>query len=123
VISRRVDVYFLRFVEIANTCVFLYVSWALGAHDMVGLRLQRSRLENGLNDFVPLLAAAPFLLAFVLLFRKELTSSQWLLIRAMHQALAIVTFRHCGDIAGGTARHSSRHYLRHGPRLAATGGP
>jgi hypothetical protein len=91
VISRRVDVYFLRFVEIANTCVFLYVSWALGAHDMVGLRLQRSRLENGLNDFVPLLAAAPFLLAFVLLFRKELTPPQWLLIRAMHQALAIVT--------------------------------
>ena len=89
--SRRVDVYFLRLVEIANTCVFSYVSWVLGAHDMVGLRLQRSRLENGLNDFVPLLAAVPFLLAFVQSFRKELTLSQWLLIRAMHQALAIVT--------------------------------
>lgn len=89
--SRRLDVYLLRFVEFANTSAFLYVAWVLGAHDMVGLRLQRSRLENGLNDFVPLLAAAPFLLAFVLLFRKELTLSQWLLIRAIHQALLIVT--------------------------------
>jgi hypothetical protein len=85
------DVYFLRFVELANTCTFLYVAWKLGAHDMVGLRLQRSRLENGLDDFVPLLAAVPFLLGFVLLFRQELAPSQWLLIRAMHQALAIVT--------------------------------
>jgi hypothetical protein len=44
-----------------------------------------------LIDLVSLLAVVPFSVAFIISFRKELTESNWLLIRATHQALAIVT--------------------------------
>ena len=85
--SRRIDVYFVRFVEFANVSVFLYL---LGdqCHRPCG---PRSGSEIGLTDFVLLLAVVPFSLAFITSFRKQFTDSQWLLIRATHQALAIVT--------------------------------
>jgi hypothetical protein len=86
--SRRVDVHFLRFVELANTCAFLYLAWVIDANDLVG---PRSRPEIGLINSVLLLAIVPFFVAFITSFRNELAPSQWLLIRAMHQALAIVT--------------------------------
>ena len=86
--SRRVDVYFVRFVEFANACVFLYLAWVIDASDFAG---PRSRPEIGLTNFVLLLAVVPFFVAFITSFQKELTESQWLLIRAVHQALAIVT--------------------------------
>jgi hypothetical protein len=86
--SRRADVYLIRFVEFANACVFLYLAWVINTSDFAG---PRSRSENRLTIFVLLLAVVPFVVAFITSFRKELTGSQWLLIRAMHQALAIVT--------------------------------
>ena len=82
------DVYFLRFVELANTCVFLYLAWVIDANHFVG---PRSRFEIGLTNSVILLAIVPFVVAFITSFRKESVPSQWLLIRATHQALAIVT--------------------------------
>jgi len=86
--SRRIDVYFVRFVEFANVSVFLYLAWVINATDLAG---PRSGSEIGLTDFVLLLAVVPFSLAFTTSFRKQFTDSQWLLIRATHQALAIVT--------------------------------
>lgn len=86
--SRRVDIYFLRFVELANTCVFLYLAWVIDGNDFVG---PRSRPEIGLINSVLLLAIVPFFVAFITSFRKKFAPSQWLLIRATHQALAIVT--------------------------------
>ena len=86
--SRRLDVYFFRFAELANVCLFVYLAWVINATDLAGLR---SRSEIGLTDVVLLLAVVPFFLAFITSFRKVFTDSQWLLIRATHQALAIVT--------------------------------
>jgi hypothetical protein len=79
---------FVRFVELANACVFLYLAWMIDANDFVG---PRSRTEIGLINSVLLLAIVPFFVAFISSFRKEPPPPQWLLIRAMHQALAIVT--------------------------------
>ena len=89
------DVYFIRFGELANACGFLYLAWAINATDLAG---PRSRTQVGLTDCVLLLAIAPFFVALIATFRKELTQSQWLLIRATHQALAIVTVAITGTI-------------------------
>ncbi len=86
--SRRVNIYFIRFVEFANACVFLYLAWAISASDFAD---PRSRSEVGLIDSVLFLAVIIFLVAFVTSFRKEISGPQWLLIRAPHQALAIIT--------------------------------
>jgi hypothetical protein len=86
--SRRVDVYFIRFVELANVCGFIYLAWLIDATDLAG---PRSRSDIGLIDFVLFLAVVPFSVAFITSFRKEPTESKWPLIRATHQALAIVT--------------------------------
>jgi hypothetical protein len=86
--SRRVDVYFIRFAKLANVGGFLYLTWVINATDLAG---PRSRTEMSLTNCVLLLAVAPFLVALITTLRKELTRSQWLLIRATHQALAIVT--------------------------------
>jgi hypothetical protein len=81
--SRRGDLYLIRFVEFANVSGLLYLTWVINATDLAGPR--------ALTNCVLVLAAAPFFIAFVATFRKELTRSQWPLIRATHQALAIVT--------------------------------
>ncbi|MGC2245965.1 MAG: hypothetical protein WA609_05125 [Terriglobales bacterium] len=77
----------LRLVEFANAATFLFLASLIDASDFVG---PRSRSEIVLANFVLFLAASPFFVAFVMSFRKELTDSQWLLMRAPHQALAIV---------------------------------
>jgi len=86
--SRRTGVYFIRFAELANACGFLYLAWAINATDLAG---PRSRTQVGLTDCVLLLAIAPFFVALITTFQTDLTRSQWLLIRATHQALVIVT--------------------------------
>jgi len=68
--------------------MFLCLAWVINTSDFTG---PRCRSENRLTIFVLLLAVVPFVVAFIMSFRKELTESQWLLIRAIHQALAIVT--------------------------------
>ncbi|MGB6630341.1 MAG: hypothetical protein WBE52_03810, partial [Terriglobales bacterium] len=75
--SRRVNIYFIRFVVFANACVFLYLAWEISASDFAG---PRSRSEIGLIDSVLFLAVMIFLVAFVTSFRKEITGPQWLLI-------------------------------------------
>jgi hypothetical protein len=86
-----VDLYFVRFVEITNAIALFSVARVFDVYDMLGHRLQSPRLETGLNNAVPFLPAVPFLVAFLIVLRKEPTASQWLAIRAIHQALAIVT--------------------------------
>ena len=85
--SRRVDVYFVRFVEFANACVFAFLA-VINASDLAG---PRSRSEIALTNFVLLLAVVPFFVAFITSFQNELPESRWLFIRATHQSLAIVT--------------------------------
>jgi hypothetical protein len=82
------DLNLLRLVEIANICMFLYLAWMIDFSYFVG---PRSRFEIDLTNFMFLLAIVPFLAAFITSFQKELTGSKWLLIRAIHQALMIVT--------------------------------
>jgi hypothetical protein len=85
---RRVEVYFVRFVELANAFVFIYLAWVIDATKFAG---PRSQSEIGLTNLVLLLAVVPFFVAFITSFQQELSEPRWLFIRATHQALAIVT--------------------------------
>jgi len=82
---RAIEIYFIRLVELANLAVIAFAAW----------QMQYGTWRNAPRDSsqlpILLLSGVPFLAAFGILLRAVPTQFQGRSIRAIHQALAIVS--------------------------------